>query len=89
MPPDLRFEHMIQRLSLEAILLSSLILFLLGLLLAVESLAGWGAVGFGPLDPAHNLRWVVAAVTVMVLAAQTVFAGLFVAMLRISRGNSL
>lgn len=89
MPPDLRFERMIQRLSLEAILLSSLVLFLLGLLLAVVSLAGWGAVGFGPLDPAHNLRRVVAAVTVMLLAAQTVSAGLFVAMLRISRGNSL
>ena len=89
MLPDPRFERVIGRISLEAVLLFSLVLFLFGMLLATESLAGWEAVGFGPLDPAHHLRRVVAAVTVMLLAAQTVSAGLFVAMLRIDRGNSL
>ena len=89
MPPDPGFDRVMSRLSLEAVLLSGLALFLLGLLLAMGSLAGWKAAGFGPLDPAHNLRRVVAAVTVMLLAAQTVSAGLFVAMLRISRGNAL
>lgn len=45
-----------------------------------------GAVGFGALDPGSSLRRAVAAVTIMLLAAQTMSAGLFVAMLRISRG---
>lgn len=89
MPPDPGFDRVMRRLSLEAVLLSGLALFLFGGLLATESLAGWGAVGFGPLDPAHNLRRVIAAITVMLLAAQTVSAGLFVAMLRISRSNAL
>lgn len=89
MPPDPGFDRVMRRLSLEAVLLSGLALFLFGLLLATRSLAGWEAAGFGPLDPAHNLRRVVATVTVMLLTAQTVSAGLFVAMLRISRGNPL
>ena len=89
MPPDPGFDRVMRYVSLEAVLLSGLALFLFGLLLATESLAGWGAAGFGPLDAAHNLRRVIAAVTVMLLAAQTVFAGLFVAMVRISRGNAL
>ena len=88
MPPDPGFDRVMRRLPLEAVLLSGLALFLFGLLLATVSLAGWGAVGFGPLDPAHNMRRVIAAVTVMLLAAQTVYAGLFVAMLQISRSNS-
>lgn len=86
MPPDPRFERVMRRLSLEAVLLSSLAMFLVGLLLATESLAAWGAVGFGALDPGSSLRRAVAAVTIMLLAAQTMSAGLFVAMLRISRG---
>ena len=87
--PDPGFERVMRRLSLEAVLLSGLALFLFGLLLTTESLAGWRNAGFGPLDLAHNLRRVIAAITVMLLAAQTVSAGLFVAMLRISRGDSL
>ena len=89
MPPDPGFDRVLQRISLEAVLLCSLFLFLFGLLLATQSLAGWGTVSFGPLDPAHNLRRAVAAVTVMLMAAQAVSAGLFVAMLQVSRGNSL
>ena len=89
MRPDPGFERVMQRLSLEVVLLSSLVLFLFGLLLATKSLTEWVGMGFGPLDPAHNLRWVVAAVTVTLLAAQTASAGLFVAMLRVSHNNLL
>ena len=88
MLPDPGFERMMCRLSLEAVLLSSLAMFLVGLLLATESLAAWGTAGFGALDPASSLRRAVAAVTIMLLAAQTASAGLFVAMLRISRGTA-
>ena len=86
MPPDPGFQRVMRHLSLEAVLLSSLAMFLFGLLLATGSLVGWGAAGFGPLDPAHNLRRVIAATTVMLMAAQTAYAGMFVAMLQISRG---
>jgi glycosyltransferase involved in cell wall biosynthesis len=86
MRPNPGFERVMRRLSLEAVLLSSLAVFLVGLLLATESLAVWGTAGFGALDPASSLRRAVAAVTIMLLAAQTASAGLFVAMLRIGRG---
>ena len=85
MPSDPAFERLMRRYPLEMVLLSSLALFLIGLAMSMVSLAGWSAAGFGALDPAQNLRRTVAAVTVMLLAAQTASAGLFVAMLQVSR----
>jgi hypothetical protein len=84
-PPDPTFERVIRHLSLEAVLLGSVALFLTGLTLAIVSLARWEAVGFGVLNSAHSLRLVIAAVTVMLLSVQTAYTGMFLAVLQIRR----
>jgi hypothetical protein len=84
-PPDPTFERVMRHLSLEAVLLGSLALFLTGLMLATASLAHWESAGFGVLNYAHSLRLVIAAVTVMLLSVQTAYTGMFLAVLRIRR----
>jgi glycosyltransferase involved in cell wall biosynthesis len=84
-PPDPAFERAMRHLSLEAVLLGSVALFLTGLTLATVSLTRWQAAGFGVLESTHSLRLVIAAVTVMLLAVQTAYTGMFLAVLQIRR----
>jgi len=84
-PPDPAFERVLRHLSLEAVLLGSVGLFLAGLVLATLSVTQWQAAGFGVLDATHSLRLVIPAVTIMLLAVQTAYTGMFLAVLQIRR----
>ena len=58
---------------------------LLGVLLLGGAVDQWRAVGFGSLDYAQTMRWVVPGVTLAALGFQTVLSGFFVSILGMAR----
>ena len=86
-PPDPIFERMLGHATLERALLASLAMFLLGLLLAIGSLVDWGGKSFHALDPSRSMRLVIPAATVMLLAVQSAYGAMFVALLKIRRSR--
>lgn len=68
-------------LSLERGLLIGSLVLLVGVGLLLAAVAQWQAAGFGRLDYAHTMRWVIPGVTLTALGFQTVLASFFVAVL--------
>ena len=67
--------------TLERGLLLGSTTLLAGAALLVAAVAQWQAAGFGRLDYAHTMRWVIPGVTLTALGFQTVLASFFVAVL--------
>ncbi|NBV21718.1 MAG: glycosyltransferase family 2 protein [Proteobacteria bacterium] len=67
--------------TLERGLLLGSAALLVGTSLLVAAVAQWQAAGFGRLDYAHTMRWVIPGVTLTALGFQTVLASFFVAVL--------
>jgi hypothetical protein len=86
-PPDPAFERLLGRVTLERTLLASFVVFALGVLSAVGSVLGWQGAGFGTLDPSRSMRLVIPAATAMLLAVQTAYGAMFVALLQIRRAQ--
>jgi hypothetical protein len=68
-------------LSLERGLLFGGVALVAGVGLLLAAVAQWQAAGFGRLDYAHTMRWVIPGVTLTALGFQTVLASFFVAVL--------
>ena len=45
----------------------------------------WRLAGFGPLDYAHTMRWVIPGVTLVALGVQTVLGSFFASVLGMAR----
>lgn len=70
-----------EALSLERGLVLGVVALLIGIGLLLAAVAQWQAAGFGRLDYAHTMRWVIPGVTLTALGFQTVLASFFVAVL--------
>jgi len=70
-----------EALSLERGLGFGSVALLAGVALLLAAVAQWQAAGFGRLDYAHTMRWVIPGVTLTALGFQTVLASFFVAVL--------
>lgn len=70
-----------EALSLERGLAFGSVALLAGAGLLLAAVAQWQAAGFGRLDYAHTMRWVIPGVTLTALGFQTVLASFFVAVL--------
>lgn len=70
-----------EALSLERGLIFGSGALLAGIGLLLAAVAQWQAAGFGRLDYAHTMRWVIPGVTLTALGFQTVLASFFVAVL--------
>jgi len=68
-------------LSLERGLTFGSVGLLAGVGLLLAAVAQWQAAGFGRLDYAHTMRWVIPGVTLTAMGFQTVLASFFVAVL--------
>lgn len=68
-------------LSLERGLIVGALVLLGGVGLLLAAVAQWRTAGFGRLDYAHTMRWVIPGVTLTALGFQTVLASFFVAVL--------
>lgn len=82
-PRGRNFERLSQRISLESGAVVGVLLFLVGLGIALAQLIVWGSQGFGPLEPEATVRVAVLSSLVMMLGAQTVMGGLFVGVLSV------
>ena len=86
-PPDAKLSRLLKVLSLERCLAIGTIAALIGGGLLAAAVSQWSAVGFGRLDYATTMRWVIPGVTLVALGCQTVFSSFFVSILRMGRSN--
>ena len=56
-----------------------------GLFLLIGAINQWWEAGFGNLDYAITMRWVIPGSTLVVLGFQTLFAGFFISILGMHR----
>ncbi len=82
-PRSRNFDRLERRISLESSAVAGLILFLLGLAIAVVQFALWAGSGFGATDASMTLRIAIPAALLMILGAQTIMAGMFLGVLSV------
>jgi hypothetical protein len=81
MPPSQRMDRFYSVMYLERGLALASIALLAGIVLLVSAIAQWRAEGFGRLDYAHTMRWVIPGVTLTALGFQTILSSFFVSIL--------
>jgi len=82
-PPEEKFETWLRQNTLESGLASGAILFVAGLVLWASAVWIWGEHGFGPLQPAQTLRWVIPGALCLTLGCQLVLTSFFLGVLRL------
>ena len=82
-PRSRSFDKLERRISLESGALLGLVLFLIGLAIAIGQVVAWFASGLGSLDPSTTVRIAVLAALFMMLGAQTIMAGMFLGVLKV------
>lgn len=82
-PRSRNFERLEKRISLESGAVVGLILFLVGLGIAVAQLIGWAAGGYGALEAGATIRVAIPSSLLMMLGAQTVMGGMFLGVLSV------
>jgi len=85
LPEDPRLKRFFKRVDLEQGLLVGAAGLGFGALLLLGALNQWRFTGFGHLDYAHTMRWVIPGVTLTVLGFQTVLNSFFASILRMRR----
>jgi glycosyltransferase involved in cell wall biosynthesis len=81
--PEAWFESWFRHVTLESGLLLGLGLVLAGVILWVGAFSIWGGHGFGPLQPAQTLRWVIPGALFLVLGSQMILTSFFLGVLRL------
>jgi hypothetical protein len=85
LPHDPRIDRLLGLFGLERGLLAGTLGVLLGVLLLTGAVKQWWAAGFGNLDYAHTMRWVIPGVTLTTLGFQTVLSSFFLSVLEMRR----
>lgn len=81
LPRTRRFERLFRYVNLETGIFCGVFFFLAGLLGAVFSIAEWGRMHFGALNPAVTMRGVIPSMLVMVLGFQITLSSIFFSIL--------
>jgi glycosyltransferase involved in cell wall biosynthesis len=82
-PRSRNFDRLERRISLESSAVAGVIIFLIGLAIAVVQFALWAGSGFGALNATDTLRGAIPASLLMILGAQTIMAGMFLGVLSV------
>ena len=85
LPPDPRMKRFFELVNLERCLVVGMAAFGVGLGLIGVAASDWRSLGFGNLDFAETMRWVIPGVTLAALGFQTVLSGFFVSILGMGR----
>jgi glycosyltransferase involved in cell wall biosynthesis len=85
MPEDRRLNRFFRLITLERGLLIAHLGLFLGLGLLLVAVNQWRAAGFGLLNYARTMRWVVPGVTLTALGWQTILSSFFLSILRMRR----
>lgn len=81
--PERKFETGLRNVTLEAGLVAGAVLVLTGLGLWIGAVWIWGGRGFGALDPAQTLRWVIPGALCLLLGCQLVLTSFLLGILRL------
>ncbi|WP_241986522.1 glycosyltransferase family 2 protein [Cryobacterium fucosi] len=82
-PRSRNFERLERRISLESGAVVGLILFLVGLGIALSQLIGWAAGGYGALEAGATIRVAIPSALLMMLGSQTIMGGMFLGVLSV------
>ena len=85
LPPDRQLERFFKVVNLEKGLVVAAVAMLVGGVLLAAAIRQWWLTGFGHLDYAYTMRFVVPGATLVALGFQTVFSSFFVSILGIRR----
>ena len=85
LPADPRFMKAFEIVNLERGLILGAGGFLIGIALLGGAVNQWRLTGFGPLNYAHTMRWVVPGTLLGALGFQTVLWSFFISMLGLRR----
>lgn len=83
LPRGRTFARLAERATVENSVLVGVILFIIGLVIAVAQLTVWANSGFGSLNPVETMRLAVPAALFMILGAQTIMSGMFMGILAV------
>ena len=81
--PQAGFEGWFRHVTLESGLISGLLLVTAGLALSVWAVFIWSGKGFGGLQPAETLRWVIPGALFLMLGCQMILSSFFLGVLRL------
>jgi glycosyltransferase involved in cell wall biosynthesis len=81
--PQAGFEDWFRHITLESGLISGAVLVAAGLALSVWAVFLWSGHGFGQLQPAQTLRWVIPGALCLVLGCQMILSSFFLGVLRL------
>ena len=81
--PEAGFEDWFRHVTLESGLVLGSGLVAAGLVLSSGAVWIWGGHGFGPLQPAETLRWVIPGALCLVLGCQMILTSFFLGVLRL------
>ncbi|HTL59594.1 MAG TPA: glycosyltransferase family 2 protein [Candidatus Limnocylindrales bacterium] len=87
LPPDARVDRFFRFFTLEKGLLLSGLAVTGGLALLCGVTATWALGGFGPLDYAHTMRFVIPGVTLVTLGVQTILSSLMISIMSLAAKN--
>jgi hypothetical protein len=85
LPEDPRLTRFFQIVTLERGVVAGVFASLVGIVLLIASIGQWWATGFGRLDYAYTMRWVIPGVTLSALGFQTILANFFLSILQMRR----
>ncbi|MCP4202712.1 MAG: glycosyltransferase family 2 protein [bacterium] len=84
-PGDPKLNWLFRTVTLERGLVLGVLALLVGLSFLGVAVNQWRLTGFGPLDYARSMRWVIPGVTLSALGVQTVLSGFFLSILGMAR----
>lgn len=85
LPPDERIARLTRVATLEKCLIAAAAVMLLGMGLLAGAVLQWRAAGFGELNYAYTMRWVIPGVTLTALGFQTILSSFYLSVLTLSR----
>jgi hypothetical protein len=88
LPEDPRLRSLFRSITLEVGLTVGAVMLATGLGLSGYALTAWAGTSFGPLNYSHTLRFVIPAVVLLVLGAQTIVASFFLSFLGLRDRNA-
>lgn len=85
LPWSPRMDRVFRIFTLERGLAAGAVLAVTGCFLLLFAFLHWRSVGYGPLEYAKTMRWVIPGVTITTIGVQAVFSSFFVSMLGLAR----
>ena len=85
LPDDPRLRRLERTIRLEHGLIAGALLCVVGCVLILVVANAWRLSGFGPLDYAHTMRWVIPGTLLVALGFQTILSAFLLSLLRMRR----